>query len=80
MSSIAVKETNMGQVVDTKHAAFRKTRKILFFVGHGVEDIDKKSDTWAEFDAFVSAMEEKPQFEDFPRCKINITPINFDEV
>jgi hypothetical protein len=44
------------------------------------EPIREKSSTWADLDAVVSGMSEKPRIEDFPRAQFGREPINFDEV
>ena len=39
-----------------------------------------KHSTWEDFDNFVDEMDEKPSLDDFPRCDLNRSIINFDEV
>ena len=46
------------------------------------EPTHNKPDTWDELDKLISEMSEneKPRFEDFPRCKFGRELINFEEV
>jgi hypothetical protein len=39
-----------------------------------------KRDTWDEFDKLVDDMNEKPNLTDFPRCELNRSLVNFNEV
>lgn len=44
------------------------------------EPKNEKTNTWSELDKIVASMDEKPCFENFPRCEIGRDLINFDEV
>ena len=44
------------------------------------ETVKEKPSTWYKLDKIVSEMDELPRIEDFPRCKIGRTPIDFETV
>ena len=44
------------------------------------ENTDKKNDTWDKFDKLVDNFDEKPNFDDFPRCDLNRPLVDFNEV
>jgi hypothetical protein len=45
------------------------------------EPVREKPDTWAEFDKIVASMkeDEKPRYEDFPRCQVDRPLVDFGE-
>ena len=44
------------------------------------DEIKKRLEKWAEFDALVAEVEEKPSIENFPRFNFGRELIEFDEV
>ena len=58
--------------------SFKGRRRVIITVLD--EPLPEKPDTWAELDIIISAMSEKPRFEDFPRCQLGRECINFGEV
>jgi len=56
-----------------------KLRAILTILDEPATTVEKKPDTWAELDKIVSGMNEKPLFEDFPRCQLGCGLASFGE-
>lgn len=56
-----------------------RRRAIITILDEPVRD---KPDTWAELFKLTAEMteDEKPRFEDFPRCQIDRTLVDFGEV